>query len=403
LDVKMPDLTGLEVLARIQQNHPAPPVIIVSAITDTKTVVQATKIGAADFIPKPFDVHDIRFVVERVIRERAVTARPPHDILGNSPAMQRVFDLIRRLCDAETTALVCGETGTGKELVARALHFQSRRKTGPFVAVHCAAIPEELLESELFGHEKGAFTGALARRIGMFEAAHDGTLFLDEIGEMAPGTQSKLLRAIQEREIRRVGSHETISINVRLVCATNRDLEAEVKSGKFREDLFYRINVVPIQLPPLRDRPGDIPTLISHFTRRFAKELNRPAPTFTPNAMDRLQHYPWPGNVRELEHMIERLMVTCDSPVLDVEQLPFVVSEGDVSMLNGEPLPSAPDFPRDGLDLPKLTENLERQTIEAALRRSGGVISEAAKLLHLTRRVLSYKMKQLGIAGHDAD
>jgi DNA-binding NtrC family response regulator len=317
--------------------------------------------------------------------------------------MQRVFGLIERVKDADTTVLITGETGTGKELVARALHFHSRNRTGPFVPVHCAAIPSELLESELFGHEKGAFTGALARRIGMFEAADGGTLFLDEIGEMAMGTQSKLLRAIQEREIRRVGSQDIIHVNVRLVCATNRNLEAEVKAGRFREDLFYRINVVPIQLPPLRDRPGDIPTLISHFTRRFAKELNRPAPTFTPNAMDRLQHYPWPGNVRELEHMIERLMVTCDSPVLDVEQLPFVVSEGDVSMLNGEPLPSAPDFPRDGLDLPKLTENLERQTIEAALRRSGGVISEAAKLLHLTRRVLSYKMKQLGIAGHDAD
>jgi transcriptional regulator with GAF, ATPase, and Fis domain len=283
------------------------------------------------------------------------------------------------------------------------LHFGSGRKGGPFVPVHCAAIPSELLESELFGHEKGAFTGALARRIGMFEAANDGTLFLDEIGEMAHGTQSKLLRAIQEREIRRVGSQETIHVNVRIVCATNRDLEVEVKNGKFREDLFYRINVVPIHLPPLRDRREDIPTLVSHFTRRFAKELNRPAPQFTPSAMSRLQRYAWPGNVRELEHMIERLLVTCDAAALDVEQLPFLVSEGDAAMPGDEPASVALKVQPDGLDLPKMTENLERQAILEALRRSNGVISEAAKLLHLTRRVLGYKMKQLGIAGADAE
>jgi len=405
LDVKMPDLTGLEVLERIKKSAPALPVIMVTAITDPKTVVQAIKLGAADYIPKPFDVHDIRFVVERVIRERTAPAAvpAPHDILGFSLAIQRVFDLIRRLCDAETTALIYGETGTGKELVARALHFGSIRKSGPFVAVHCAAIPSELLESELFGHEKGAFTGALARRIGMFEAAHDGTLFLDEIGEMPIGTQSKLLRAIQEREIRRVGSQETIRVNCRLVCATNRDLEAAVKKGAFREDLFYRINVVPIRLPALRERREDIPTLVSHFIQRFAKELHRPAPQFTPSAMSRLQRYSWPGNVRELEHMIERLMVTCDATMLDVEQLPFLIAEGDAAMLGDEPSSVALDFQPNGLDLPRMTEKFERQAIEEALRRSGGIISDAAKLLHVTRRVLSYKMKQLGIAGGDTD
>ena len=410
LDMKMPDMTGLEVLEQIMKSSPSPPVVMVTAIMDPKPAIQAMKMGAADYLSKPFDVEEIRLVVERVIRERSLrkthaTAPSPisDDILGASPAIQRVFNLIERLKDAETTVLICGETGTGKELVACALHFHSLRKNGPFVPVYCAAIPSGLLESELFGHEKGAFTGALARRIGMFEAADGGTLFLDEIGEMPLSTQSKLLRAIQEREIRRVGSHDTIHINVRMVCATNRDLEDEVKQGKFREDLFYRINVVPIQLPSLRERREDIPTLVLHFTRRFAKKLNRPAPRFTAHAMARLLRYPWPGNVRELEHAIERLMVICDAAMIDVEHLPSLISEGDATMLNEEPTAGSLRFQPDGIDLPKLTENLERQAIEEALRRSGGVISDAARLLHLTRRILRYKMNQLGITGRDVD
>jgi DNA-binding NtrC family response regulator len=399
LDMKMPDMSGLEVLSEIVKLHPAPPVVMVTAIADARVVVQAMKIGAVDYLIKPFDVNEIRLVVERVLRERAPqpASSAPQNIIGDSPAMQRVFDLIQRLRDAETTVLICGETGTGKELVARALHVGSVRQDGPFVPVHCAAIPNELLESELFGHEKGSFTGALARRIGMFEAAHNGTLFLDEIGEMPLGTQSKLLRAIQEREIRRVGSQETIRINVRLVCATNRNLEAEVKKGSFREDLFYRINVVPITLPALRERRDDIPTLVAHFAKRFAKELDRSVPQFTPAALDRLVHYPWPGNIRELEHAIERLLVICDANTIDVEQLPVLFTETqDIS--NGKIT-----FQADGLNLPKLTEDLERQAIEEALRRANGVISEAARLLHVTRRILRYKMLQLGIATNQAE
>jgi DNA-binding NtrC family response regulator len=402
LDMKMAGLTGLEVLDQILKSPTPPPVVMVTAVMDPRLAVQAMKMGATDYLNKPFDVDEIRLVVERVIRERIAKKTPApvpetavsHDILGASPAMQRVFGLIERVKDADTTVLITGETGTGKELVARALHFHSRNRTGPFVPVHCAAIPSELLESELFGHEKGAFTGALARRIGMFEAADGGTLFLDEIGEMAMGTQSKLLRAIQEREIRRVGSQDIIHVNVRLVCATNRNLEAEVKAGRFREDLFYRINVVPVPLPPLRERREDIPTLVLHFSQQFAAAMNRPAPQFTAHAMARLLRYPWPGNVRELEHMIERLMVTCEATMLDVEHLPSLVSEGDETMI-GEP-PAA-----ESLDLPRMTENLERQAITEALRRSGGIISEAARMLHLTRRVLRYKMQHLGIAVRD--
>ena len=413
LDMKMPDMTGLEVLGQIFKSPPAPPVIVVTAITDAKPAVQAMKLGAVDYLNKPFDVEEIRLVVERAIRERAslknpveprpvqpTTAAVAHNILGDSPAMQQVFTLIGKLKDAETTVLIGGETGTGKELVARALHYQSVRRDGPFVPVHCAAIPGELLESELFGHEKGAFTGALARRIDMFEAADGGTLFLDEIGEMPMGTQSKLLRAIQEREIRRVGSQDTIHINVRLVCATNRKLEEEVKKGTFREDLFYRINVVPVILPSLRERHGDIPTLALHFAKRFAASLKRAVPEFSPDAIQRLERYPWPGNVRELEHAIERLMVICDAPLIEVEHLPLLISETDTAALVAD----APEgkgglqFQADGLDLPKLTEDMEREAIEEALRRTNGVVSEAARLLHLTRRVLRYKMQQLGIA-----
>jgi len=326
LDMKLPDCTGLELLARIRQDLPAVSVIMVTAIAEPKPAVQAIKLGAADYLTKPFDVDEIRLVVERVLRERALPRPaaaggdlPADDMIGASGAMRSVLALIDRIKDADVTVLITGETGTGKELVARALHFSSCRKAGPFIPVHCAAIPNELLESELFGHEKGAFTGAGQQRLGMFEAANDGTLFLDEIGEMPLAMQSKLLRAIQEREIRRVGSSETIHINVRLVCATNRDLAASVKAGEFREDLFYRINVVPLVLPALRDRREDIPTLVLHFAQQFARELNRPAPQFTPLAMERFVYYGWPGNVRELQHALERLIIRVHDKFLSIE------------------------------------------------------------------------------------
>ena len=423
LDMKMPDMTGLDVLTEVRQLAPATAVVMITAITDAKPAVEAMKLGAADYLNKPFDVDEIRLVVERILRERSLQTEVGRlrsqlqennkfdNMVGSGPAMQKIYTLIQRLRDTETTVLITGETGTGKELVARALHFSSTRKEGPFMAVHCAAIPGELLESELFGHEKGSFTGAHQRRIGMFEAATGGTLFLDEIGEMPHATQSKLLRAIQEREIRRVGGQETISINVRLVCATNRNLEQEVKRGGFREDLYYRINVVPIVLPSLRERREDIPMLIMHFVERFAKELTRPAPQFTPQAMDVLVNYPWPGNVRELEHAVERLLVISDTDRINVENLPFVISqaEADTTAVATTRLAAAASTPSrtdlgeklefsDGrLDLPKLTEDLERRAIEEALKLSDGVISEAARSLNITRRMLRYKMDKLSI------
>jgi DNA-binding NtrC family response regulator len=436
LDMKMPDMTGLEVLEKIRQLEPTLPVVMITGITDARPAVQAMKLGAADYLNKPFDVQEIRLVVQRVIKERAEKVETskssaswradfrPDNIVGTGAAMQKLYGMIERLMNAETTVLIHGETGTGKELVARALHFNSVRKNGPFVPVHCAAIPSELLESELFGHEKGAFTGAVQRRIGMFESASTGTLFLDEIGEMPLSTQTKLLRAIQEREIRRVGGQDTIPINVRLVCATNRNLEQEVKNGTFREDLYFRINVVPLLLPSLRERREDIALLIAHFSERFAKELKREVPQFTPAAMELMTNYPWPGNVRELEHAIERLMVICDAKTIDASDLPYAISQSEVATAaastalahhdsparvemteklgetdvtlkaNG----TTPEFNGGAIDLPKLTEDLERKAIEEALRRTDGVITEAAKTLNITRRMLRYKMDKLGIA-----
>jgi DNA-binding NtrC family response regulator len=393
---------------------------MITAMSEAKPAVQAMKMGAADYLNKPFDKDEIRLVVERILKERAleqevgrlrtelISTNKFENIIGSGPAMEKIYALIQRLMDAESTVLITGETGTGKELVARALHYSSIRKDGPFMPVHCAAIPSELLESELFGHEKGSFTGAMQRRIGMFEAACGGTLFLDEIGEMPIGTQSKLLRAIQEREVRRVGSGETVTINARLVCATNRNLEEEVKKGNFREDLFYRINVVPITLPSLRERKEDIPQLVAHFAQRFAKELNRELPQFTPQAMELLINYPWPGNVRELEHAIERLLVTCDSNKIGAEHLPFVISKAEAATAAAstalatavlpEALGEKLDFQSGEIDLTKITDAIERKAIEEALRRSNGIMTEAARSLKITRRILRYKMNKLGIA-----
>jgi len=427
LDMKMPGMSGLEVLGKILEFAPTMPVVIITAISEAKPAVQAMKMGATDYLNKPFDVEEIRLVVQRILKESKLereVGRPRTEqqdgcnfesMIGSGAAMQKVYTLIKRLLDTDTTVLIRGETGTGKELVARALHYNSARREKPFMPVHCAAIPGELLESELFGHEKGAFTGAFQRRIGMFEAAGGGTLFLDEIGEMPLGTQSKLLRAIQEREIRRVGGQDIIAINVRLVCATNRNLDEECKEGRFREDLFYRINVVPIELPALRERQEDIPHLVAHFAAQFGKQLGRAVPQFAPEAMSALLRYPWPGNVRELEHAIERLLVICDALEIGVEHLPFIIlqAEGAGAVAAMEPATESPRLELgeklDGslrigktvghsIDLPKLTEDLERQAIEEALRQSGGVLTEAANILNITRRMLRYKMSKLGIS-----
>jgi DNA-binding NtrC family response regulator len=419
LDMMLPDMDGLQVLSAIMRECPGTRVIMATAVSEARPAVEAMKMGAADYVTKPFDAEEIRLVVERVLKHRDLEhevgrlrselqgAYKFENIIGNSMAMQKMYGLIRRLIDTDTTVLIQGETGTGKELVARALHYNGSRKAAPFIPVHCAAIPGELLESELFGHEKGSFTGAMQRRIGMFEAAAGGTLFLDEIGEMPIETQSKLLRALQEREIRRVGGQETINVNVRLLCATNRDLEQEVKNGNFREDLFYRINVVPVVLPSLRERREDIPKLVLHFAQRFAGQLNREMPQFTPQALELFTNYDWPGNVRELEHAIERLLVICDSDRIGPEHLSFMIMHADsataiassnFATVSRDELGERMEFTDGTFDLTKATDAIEKKAILEALRRTDGVITEAARILNITRRMLRYKMDKFGIA-----
>jgi DNA-binding NtrC family response regulator len=405
LDVVLPDMSGLDLLQKIRAIDATLPVVMVTALDQAKPAIEALQLGALHYVTKPFSVDEIRIVVTHALKEAAqqrellrlraqVRSQYKFDnIIGASEPMKRVFAMLERVIGTDSTVLIHGETGTGKELVARAIHHNSARKDGPFVAVHCAAIPNELLESELFGHEKGSFTGAMQRRIGMFEAAENGTLFLDEIGEMPLGTQSKLLRAIQEREIRRVGGSDVININVRLVAATNRDLEADVKAGKFRDDLFYRINVVPVILPPLRERREDIPLLAHHFAGEISKRLGRVnAPQIMPQAMEILVNYRWPGNVRELEHCIERVLVTCDAEKILPEHLP--------PQLSAPPKNGGGETGREG-GLTDIKERLEREEIEKALVRSNGVVSEAARQLRISRRSLIYKVEKFGLKAKD--
>ena len=333
-DLSMPGLSGLDLLRWIRTHAPATEVVMITAYGSEKTAVEAMKLGAADYVPKPFDNDELELKVERILEKAA--ERREHQILreqitqsyrfesliGRSAAMQRVFDVIRKVADSDLTVLVRGPSGTGKELVANAVHYNSPRRTRPLIKVNCAAFSKELVESELFGHERGAFTGAAATREGKFEIADGGTLFLDEIGDMAHETQAKILRALQEKEIERVGGNRTIKVDVRIIAATNQDLEAKVADGSFREDLFYRLNVVPIVLPALREREGDIPILVEHFLDKAAARLSRAPKAVTPAALRALVAHEWRGNVRELEHAIEQSFVLSAGAAIDVADLP---------------------------------------------------------------------------------
>ncbi|MEN3000605.1 MAG: sigma-54 dependent transcriptional regulator [Armatimonadota bacterium] len=334
-DVVMPDMNGLELLRRARERHPDLIVVMMTAYGTIPAAVEAMRLGAVDFLTKPLDMEVLRKVIRNALRDRERapaapgarkrgTPRKTTEFIGNSPAIREVLQIVERVADTRTTVLITGESGTGKELIARMLHEKSSRANGPFVAVSCAAIPETLLEVELFGATKGAYTGAETDRIGKFEAANGGTLFLDEIGDIPPLIQVKLLRVLQEREIERLGSNKPIPVDVRLVAATNRDLEQAVQAGSFRADLFYRLQVVHIHLPPLRERPEDIPLLVEHFIRKYAEENRRAMQTVSQEAMEILKHYPWPGNVRELENTIESAVVLAppDATTLLPEHLP---------------------------------------------------------------------------------
>jgi len=400
-DVRMPGLGGMEALKAIKELNPDIIVIIMTAFGSIDQAVQAVKEGAYDYINKPFKIDEMLLTIRKALEERRlrheVTAlrhelrKRYHfeSLIGKSRAMQEVFSLIEQVAGSRSTVMIYGRSGTGKELVAKAVHYNSQRASKAFVAVNCAAIPAELLESELFGHEKGAFTGAIATKVGKFELATGGSLFLDEVGSMRLDLQAKILRALQEREVERVGGTRTIKIDVRVIAATNRDLKRAVEEGTFREDLYYRLNVVPITLPPLRQRRDDIPLLVEHFIAKYNREFNRKVKGFSAGATAALYQYDWPGNVRELENVIERAVALAQSETISLRELPL-----DISILGPDTIE---DTHKAGLSLREARNYFEKQYILNILERVRWNQTEAARILGLHRNTLLWKLQRLGI------
>ena len=398
LDVKMPGMDGLEALQRIKAVNDTLPVVIISGHGTVSTAVEATKAGAFDFIEKPLASERVlltirnaldqtRLVDENRSLKRAVEVR--HQMVGESPALRHVWDAIKRAAPTNATVLLLGESGVGKELVARSIHRNSLRSRERFVQVNCAAIPEELIESELFGHEKGSFTGATEKQIGKFEQADKGTIFLDEVGDMSPKTQAKVLRVLQEGEVERLGSARTIKVDVRVIAATNKDLEAEIEKGNFREDLYFRLSVIPITVPPLRERREDIPLLIRHFADLFSREHNRKPHRFTPAALEFMQKARWKGNVRELKNTVERLLIMTPGDSVDVDDLRDVVRL--------EAKAPGPDNDRNPGTLREFKESAERAFLVGKLRENGWNISKTAEVIGTPRSNLYKKLEQYGI------
>ena len=406
-DIRMPEMTGVDVLREAKTIDPGIISIIMTAFATTDTAVDALRLGAADYVNKsPGAANELRMRVrkelerKRLLEENVLLKRALHsahqfsNIIGSSGPMLAVFQLIETVAPTSSTVLITGESGTGKELVARAIHVNSPRRDRPFVALNCGAVSETLLDSELFGHMRGAFTGADVNKKGRIEVAEKGTIFLDEIGEMSPQVQVKLLRVLQERRFRRVGGTEEVEADIRIIAATNRDLTRMVADGQFREDLFYRINVIPVRLPPLRERPDDIPFLADHFTARFAAQMGKPVGSVSGAAMACLQAYPWPGNIRELENAIERAVALERSPSILVESLPDPVRVS--AAITVTPAAGAEAFPS-GFDLEQHVQHIEREYIAEALRRAGGVKVKAAELLGMTFRSFRYYMKKYNL------
>jgi two-component system response regulator HydG len=409
MDVRMTKMSGIEALKQIKGYNPSIPVIIMTAYSSVDSAVEAIKSGAYDYLIKPMDFDVLKLTIERAsehagLREenRALKEHLQADydianIIGRSRPMKKLVEMMSMVAPSEATVLITGESGTGKELIARSLHFNSPRKDKPLVVVNCAAITETLLESELFGHEKGAFTGADKRREGRFMQADQGTIFLDEIAETSSTMQAKLLRVLQEREIQRVGGEETLEVDVRIVAATNRDLEKEVAEGNFREDLFYRLNVMPLNVPPLRERREDIPLLAQHFLKKFAEKNRKTIKGFVPLAMDMLLHYDWPGNVRELENAVERAVILATGEHITEGQLPMNITEpyGD--------LEKQPAQANQILDGTHSLEDIEKEAILAALAASDGNKAEAARRLGVTRKTLHNKLKSYAMSSKPDD
>jgi two-component system nitrogen regulation response regulator GlnG len=422
LDIKLPDVDGLTLLKESREAGIDTPMILMTAQNTMRNAIEAMKNGAFDYVTKPFDLEEILVLVKRALESRKLSQQfrelkeevkkrfePGVNIIGNSSAMQKVYKIIGQVVNTDATILIQGESGTGKELVAKTIHYNSPRWNGPFVAVHCAAVPRELLESELFGHEKGSFTGALERRIGKFELAEGGTLFLDEVADIPPELQTKLLRVLQEREFNRVGGKEFLKANVRILAATNQDLERAVKEKRFREDLYFRLKVIPIHLPPLRERRGDISQLIGHFIEKIHRELGAQISGVSPEALKLLEEYPWPGNVRELENALIRATVLSPGPILFPKDFTFqprqqgVLSDVDSLSLEEIIRHKLEDYFQrtKGVDMDNLyslvVERVERPLIELTLKKTGGNQIRAAQMLGINRNTLRKKIAELHI------
>ncbi len=404
-DYRMRPMDGLQVFQALQTMEQHPDFILITAYGTIEMAVEAMKQGMSDYITKPFSLEEFRVRIEKILARRAIVQEKERldeenaylreqidgqynfgEIVGESPQIKEIFRQIQKVAPTDSSVLIIGESGTGKELVARAIHHVSQRAGGPFIKVNCGALVESLLESELFGHEKGAFTGATRQRRGKFELAHKGSIFLDEIGDISPAMQIKLLRVLQEHEFDRVGGEQTVQVDVRVIAATNQDLMTKVEESTFREDLYYRLNVIPIELPPLRERREDIALLVKHFVEKKARELSRPIPVILPEAMEALMQYNWPGNVRELENVLERALVLCDENTVGLNDLP-VLTAGPIR-INGIRLPS------ENLPLDQVLEHMEEQLIRRALERTNGVKTQAARLLGIKTSALYYKLEK---------
>lgn len=406
-DLRMPKADGMDVLKAVKSSSPETVVLVITAFATSDSAVEAMKQGAYDYLTKPFQVDEVQLIIRNALEKRRLSTENMllkremasqssfAKIVGQSEAMQKVFDVVKKVADARSNILICGESGTGKELVARAIHYNSARSPMPFVAVNCSAVPETLLESELFGHVKGSFTGAISNKAGLFEVANGGTIFLDEIGDTTPTIQVKLLRVIQEREFRRVGGNQDMKVDVRVIAATNRDLEKAVAEGAFREDLYYRLDVIPIRLPPLRLRTGDIPLLVTHFLEKFSQDSAKPAPILTPEALHVLLEHEWRGNVRELENLIERVVAfSSGNPVTEADVRGWLHRSVTLQQ------PGMPtDLPDDGLDLEALINGIEKDLLLKALERAKWVKKKAARLLRLNTRSFRYRLEKYAIKG----
>ncbi len=401
-DIKMPQVDGMDLLKRAKEKHPLIPVIMITAYGSVKQAIEALKIGAADYVMKPFDVEELKILVAHALEERRIReenillkksfrdAASFENMLGKSKAMQEVFSLIEKVASTDATVLVTGESGTGKEMAAKAIHSLSRRRDHAFVSINCAALPENLLESELFGHVKGSFTGAVVDKRGMFETAHSGTILLDEIGEMAAWTQVKLFRVLQERTVRRVGGTQEIPVDVRIIAATNQDLRKRIEEGKFREELFYRLNVVSFEMPPLRKRVEDVPLLVTHFLQKHCGRMGRKLKRLTPEVVGILETYPWPGNVRELENLMERIVAVEERETITIGCLP-------ADLLNSKPKGEGLPLLQPGFSLEAYLDHISKKYIQEAGQAAGGNMRKMADLLGVSYRTMRYLLDKYQI------